>query len=213
MADDTVSPVDIPDPADSPPPTRRWWHKAGSERADRAPWSQNGVVVIVAELCRAAGVRVYSVHNQHRHRGDCRQMITIGEIPQLVDYLLRQYELTSPLRFDRASLAVWFAGVEAEVKLLNRRKLRLSSPWGYERRLEMEVHRIALLEEPARTVEATEFMERVKDAVTLAGAVKRLGQRKSRVWAGQTRHPEGKRWWEKLARMAEGKGDQADASV
>ena len=154
------------------------------------------LVRLLSRVCEEAGVVVV--------RGACnRKMIRVPDILPLLRYLAEQYRpagANSTLGFDRISLVTWLSGLEKELELFKGK----SSPRGrsgYARRLEIEIRRISKLDQPARTIAAVEFMQRIKEAGSVVEASREyLSKAYGDAW--ETRYAGGLEWWRDLERLA-----------
>ncbi len=149
--------------------------------------------VVLSRLCEEAGVVV--------RRGKCnRQIVHLVDVLPLLQYLGRQYRPAKSLGFDRLSLVTWLSGLEGELEMVGSGKKNHSRA-GYARRLELEIHRIGKLEQPARTVAAVEFMRRLRDAGSVVKAAK--GYLKDAYGdLSETRYAGGEEWWRELEKLA-----------
>lgn len=148
---------------------------------------------LLSRLCGEAGVVV------RRGRFN-RQIIHLVDVLPLLRYLGESYRPARALGFDRLSLVVWLSGLEKELELFEGKR-RPAGQAGYARRLELEIHRISKLEQPARTVAAVEFMSRLKDARSMVKAA-RVYLKESYGDLSETRYAGGTQWWRELERLA-----------
>jgi hypothetical protein len=148
---------------------------------------------IMARLCEEAGIVV------RRGRFN-RQIIHLVDVLPLLQYLGRQYRPARTLGFDRASLVTWLSGLEGELEMYEGKR-RPQGKAGYARRVELEIHRIGKLDEPARTIAAVEFMGRIRDAGSVVKAAK--GYLKDNYGdLSETRYAGGTEWWRELESLA-----------
>jgi hypothetical protein len=128
-------------------------------------------------------------------------MIYLPDVLELLRYLGERYRPVKWLGFDRLSLVTWLSGLEGELALFRGSK-RPKGRHGYGRVMEAEITRIARLDEPARTIAATELMERIKDARSIARAAgEYLKERYGDI--GEARYKESDQWWQELRSMSE----------
>ena len=126
-------------------------------------------------------------------------MIKLRDVPKLIRYMAVAYR---PMRGDRLSLLIWLIGLEEEVKLFRYpRAEQKPVEAGYARRMEMEINRIASLDEPARSLAAVELIRRIRDAKTVAQLAKKYIREDIRS-VTDFRYPERENWWKKLAELA-----------
>lgn len=148
---------------------------------------------LLSRLCEEAGVVVRRGKNN-------RQIIHLVDVLPLLQYLGSQYRPARALGFDRLSLVIWLSGLENELELFEGRR-RPRGQAGYARRLELEIHRIGKLEQPARTIAAVEFMNRLRDARSAVEAAREY--LKSEYGdLSETRYAGGVEWWRELEKLA-----------
>ena len=148
---------------------------------------------LLSRLCEEAGVVV------RRGRFN-RQIIHLVDVLPLLRYLGESYRPARALGFDRVSLVVWLSGLERELELFEGKR-RPAGRAGYARKLELEIHRIGKLQQPARTVAAVEFMARLKDAQSLSGAAREYLKAEYGDLS-ETRYAGGAQWWRDLEKLA-----------
>lgn len=148
---------------------------------------------LLSRLCEEAGVIV--------RRGKCnRQIIHLADVLPLLQYLGSQYRPARALGFDRLSLVIWLSGLENELELFEGRR-RPRGRAGYARRLELEIHRIGKLEQPARTIAAVEFLNRLRDARSAVEAAREYLKAEYGDLS-ETRYAGGVEWWRELEKLA-----------
>lgn len=148
---------------------------------------------LLSRLCEEAGVVVRRGKNN-------RQIIHLVDVLPLLQYLGSQYRPARALGFDRLSLVIWLSGLENELELFQGGR-RPRGQAGYARRLELEIHRIGKLEQPARTIAAVEFMNRLRDARSAVEAAREY--LKSEYGdLSDTRYAGGVEWWRELEKLA-----------
>ena len=145
---------------------------------------------MMSSLCREAGVDL--LRGPHRW-----QMIRTRDLPQLIHYLIDNYR---PMGYNRMSLMAWLTGMEKESALYLDDSGGGPGTTSFARRMEIEVHRIAGLSEPARTVAAVTLIQRVRDATTIAH-VAREYLREAYKYDIEVRYPERQRWWKRLSEL------------
>jgi len=163
----------------------------------------------LTHLSKIIGVKVY---------GDrYNSLIRLQDVVNLIRHITENYR---PLGTDRISLLIWLSGLEKECKLLYTRWEHPAST-GYERLLELEVARIAGLPEPERTVVAIDFVERIREAKTLAVAYRKYVRSRTEAEKREYRKGElgrrgklsGMRWWKQLEKLAMGEYVSPDVHV
>ena len=153
------------------------------------------------ELCRAAGVPWYTPRGVVRVSSHDDEWVRVDDVLKLVRGAVGNQD--NRLGMDRISMALWLAEAEGRCQLLRQGVELPPLESGYARRLEVEVSRIAQLREPARTVAAVEFVQRVRDAMTVAEAVCSAEDREM----DRIRDIKDQRWWWRARKMANGGAD------
>lgn len=148
---------------------------------------------LLSRICEEAGVIV------RRGRGN-RRILHLTDVLPLLRYLGEQYRPVRSLGFDRVSLVVWLSGLENELELFEGDR-RPTSKAGYGWRLEMEIHRISKLAQPARTIAAVEFLRRIREARAVVKAGREY-LKEDYGDAAETRYEGGAQWWRKLEQLA-----------
>ena len=190
------------------PPKGRKYYRDSPYQRDAVPLKpicllrNKTLRTLLSRLCEEAGVVV--------RRGKCnRQIIHLVDVLPLLQYLGSQYRPARALGFDRLSLVLWLSGLENELELFEGKR-RPRGQAGYARRLELEIHRIGKLEQPARTIAAVEFMNRLRDARSAVEAAREYLKAEYGDLS-ETRYAGGTEWWRDLEKLAgimrsEGKG-------
>lgn len=158
------------------------------------------LVKLLSRLCEEAGVVVVRGARN-------RKMVRLPDILPLLRYLAEQYRPVQGLGFDRLSLTLWLSGLEKELELFAGKRTPRGRA-GYARRLEVEIHRIAKLEQPARTIAAVEFMKRIEEARSAVEAAKGY-LRDSYGDSWESRYQGGVEWWRDLEKLSDMQGASA----
>ena len=181
------------------PPKGRKYYRDSPYQRDAVPLKPVRLLknktlrTLLSRLCEEAGVVV--------RRGKCnRKIIHLVDVLPLLQYLGSQYRPARALGFDRLSLVLWLSGLENELELFEGKR-RPRGQAGYARRLELEIHRIGKLEQPARTIAAVEFMNRLRDARSAVEAAREY-LRAEYGDLSETRYAGGTEWWRELEQLA-----------
>lgn len=128
-------------------------------------WPQ---VKLLKSMCQEAGIStdLYA-----------KDSIRLWDLPKLLRLIAMRYRPLAWLDTDRVSILIWLLGLEREIQLVESlgRESKLTHA-GYLRRLEVEIHRIAGLKQPARTIAATELRLRLKEAASVVDAGRRYAE-------------------------------------